>query len=148
MGASLSSHTQRFITAAVIIPCLFAYIFWGGPLLFALLGLGRFMLGTYEYLTLDRGGTALRGDRPAGVLGTLALGWRLFFRTGGPFRRLIFNFFILVIYLILTFKESGLFFDRLGKQLFALWYLPLFLPFFILLRSGPQGRTGFFFCWR
>ena len=37
MGASLSSHSQRFLTAAVIIPFLFAYIFWGGPLLFALL---------------------------------------------------------------------------------------------------------------
>jgi phosphatidate cytidylyltransferase len=145
LGATLSSHTRRFFTAAVLIPCLFAYIFWGGPLLFALLiwiGLG---LGTYEYLKLTGAERLFRELGLYGVLGTLALGAAYFFGLEGLFAALILNFFILVIYLILTFNEQRLFFDRLGKQLFALWYLPLFLPFFILLRSGPQGRNWIFF---
>ena len=33
----------------------------------------------------------------------------------------------------------------MGKQIFALCYLPLFLPFFILLRGGPQGIHWIFF---
>lgn len=145
MGASLSSHTRRFITAAVLIPFLFAYILWGGPLLFALLIWVGLWLGTYEYLKLTGAERLFQEIGLQGVLGTLALFGAYFLGLEGLFAALILNFFILVIYLILTFKENGLFFDRLGKQLFALWYLPLFLPFFILLRSGTQGRTWIFF---
>ena len=83
-----------------------------------------------------------------GVLGTIALIGAYFQGLEGLFGALIFNVIILVIYLVLTFQENGLFFDRLGKQFFALCYLPLFLPFFILLRSGPQGIHGFFLYWR
>ena len=80
-----------------------------------------------------------------GVLGTIALLSAYFCGLEGLFGSLIFNFLVLAIYLVLTFKETGLFFDRLGKQLFALCYLPLFLPFFILLRGGPQGIHWIFF---
>jgi len=61
LGASLSSHFQRFLTAAVVIPFLFAYIFWGGPLLFALLVWFGLLLGTYEYFHLT-GGERARGE--------------------------------------------------------------------------------------
>ena len=145
MGASLSSHTRRLITAAALIPFLFAYIFWSGSLLFALLIWIGLWLGTYEYLKLTGIERFFRQLGLQGALGTLALGGAYIRGLEGLFAALIFNFFILAIYLVLTFNEPGLFFDRLGKQLFALWYLPLFLPFFILLRSGPQGRTWIFF---
>jgi phosphatidate cytidylyltransferase len=145
LGASLSSHTQRFITAAVLIPFLFVYIAWGGPLLFALLIWIGLWLGTYEYLNLISAERFSREIGLHGILGTLALYSAYSYGVEGLFGSLIFNFFVLSIYLILTFKEGGRFFDRLGKQLFALWYLPLFLPFFILLRSGPQGAYWIFF---
>ena len=80
-----------------------------------------------------------------GVLGTITLLGAYFQGLEGLFGALVFNFIILAIYLVLTFQENGLFFHRLGKQLFALCYLPLFLPFFILLRSGPQGIHWIFF---
>ncbi len=145
MGASLSSHFQRFLTAAVVIPFLFAYIFWGGPLLFALLVWFGLLLGTYEYFHLT-GGERARGEIGLhGVLGTISLLSAYYCGLEGLFGSLIFNFLVLAIYLVLTFKETGLFFDRLGKQLFALCYLPLFLPFFILLRVGPQGIHWIFF---
>jgi phosphatidate cytidylyltransferase len=145
LGASLSSHFQRFLTAAVVIPFLFAYIFWGGPLLFALLVWFGLLLGTYEYFHLT-GGERARGEIGLHrVLGTISLLSAYFCGLEGLFGSLIFNFLVLAIYLVLTFKETGLFFDRLGKQLFALCYLPLFLPFFILLRVGPQGIHWIFF---
>ena len=80
-----------------------------------------------------------------GVLGTIALLGAYFYGLEGLFGASFLGFFILAVYLILTFKENGQFFDRLGKQLFALWYLPLFLPFFVLLRSRPQGIYWIFF---
>jgi len=145
LGASLSSHFQRFITAAVIIPFLFAYIVWGGPLLFALLIWVGLLVGTYEYFHLTGAERAGGEIGLHGVLGTIALLGTYFRGLEGLFGSLIFNFIILVIYLVLTFKEDGLFFDRLGKDLFALCYLPLLLPFFILLRGGPQGIQWIFF---
>jgi phosphatidate cytidylyltransferase len=145
LGAPLSSHFQRFITAAVLIPFLFAYILWGGPLLFAFLIWIGMLAGTYEYFSLT-GPERIRGEMGLhGVLGTLALTGAYFHGLEGLFGALIFNFSVLVIYLVLTFKEDGRFFDRLGKQLFALCYLPLFLPFFILLRGGPEGIHWIFF---
>ena len=51
MGASLSSHFQRFLTAAVLIPFLFAYIVWGGPMLFALLIWVGLLVGTMNTFT-------------------------------------------------------------------------------------------------
>ena len=148
MGASFSSHFQRFLTAAVIIPFLFAYILWGGPLLFALLIWVGLLLGTYEYFHLTGAGRARGEIGLHGVLGTIALIGAYFHGLEGLFGSLIFNFIILVIYLVLTFKEDGLFFDRLGKQLFALCYLPLFLPFLFSCEAAPRGSTGFFLCWR
>jgi phosphatidate cytidylyltransferase len=145
LGASLSSHFQRFLTAAVVIPFLFALIVWGGPLLFALLIWAGLLVGTYEYFHL-REGEGTRGEIGLhGVLGTIALLGAYHYGLEGLFGSLLFNFSILVIGLVLTFKENGLFFDRLGRQLFALCYLPLFLPFFILLRGGPQGTLWIFF---
>ncbi|HSO73089.1 MAG TPA: phosphatidate cytidylyltransferase [Thermodesulfobacteriota bacterium] len=145
MGASLSSHFQRFLTAAVIIPFLFAYIVWGGPLLFAFLIWVGLLVGTYEYFHLT-GAQRTWGEMGLhGVLGTITLVGAYFQGLEGLFGVLIFNFLVLVIYLVLTYQENGLFFDRLGKQLFALCYLPLFLPFFILLRGGPQGVHWIFF---
>ncbi len=145
MGAPLSSHFQRFITAAVLIPFLFAYILWGGPLLFALLIWVGMLIGTYEYFCLT-GPVRARGEMGLhGVMGTLALTGAYFHGLEGLFGALIFNFSVLVIYLVLTFQEDGHFFDRLGNQLFALCYLPLFLPFFVLLRGGPQGIYWIFF---
>lgn len=145
MSASLSSHFQRFLTAAVIIPSLFAYIFWGGPMLFALLVWVGLLVGTYEYFCLT-GAKRTRGEIGLhGALGTITLVGAYFHGLEGLLGALIFNFMVLVIYLVLTFKEDGLFFNRLGKQLFALCYLPLFLPFFILLRGGPQGIHWIFF---
>ncbi len=145
MGASLSSHFQRFLTAAAVIPLLFAYIVWGGPLLFALLIWVGILVGTYEYVHLTGAERAFGEMGLHGVLGTIALLSAYFHGLEGLFGSLIFNFLVLVIYLVLTFKENGLFFDRLGRQLFALCYLPLFLPFFVLLRSRPQGIHWIFF---
>ena len=84
MGASLSSHFQRFLTAAVVIPCLFAYIVWGGPLLFALLVWVGLLMGTYEYFHLTGAERAGGEIGLHGVLGTIAL-LSLFLRTREPF---------------------------------------------------------------
>ncbi len=145
MGAPLSSHFQRFLTAAAIIPSLFAYIVWGGPVLFALLVWVGLLVGTFEYLFLTGGERKVVEVGLHGVLGTMAILGVYFNGLQGLFGAFIFNFMVLVMYLVLTFQEKGLFFDRLGKQLFALCYLPLFLPFLILLRGGPQGIHWIFF---
>ena len=49
------------------------------------------------------------------------------------------------VFRVLTFRETGSFFETLGKDFFGLFYLPLFMPFFILIRNQAEGILWIFF---
>ncbi|MEW6186201.1 MAG: phosphatidate cytidylyltransferase, partial [Thermodesulfobacteriota bacterium] len=46
---------------------------------------------------------------------------------------------------ISAFENHHRFFEFIGKQMVAIWYLPLFLPFFVLIRSDSEGMAWVFF---
>ena len=140
-----TTHSQRIITAALIILLLFITLYWGGPVLFVLLVWACFSLGNREFLHLIY-------EKPVGfdllffwLIGTLAL-WEAYL-TGvdGLFMALILGSIFSFVRWIPIFSNQNRFFESMGKQMFALWYLPLFFPFFILIRMDPQGLNWIFF---
>ncbi len=140
-----TSHVQRIITAALIIPLLFSALYWGGSITFILLVWGCFSLGNREILHLIYG-------KPVGfdlwffwLIGTLALWGAYFLGAEGLFMALIVGSIFSFVRWIPLFPNQNRFFESIGKQLFALWYLPLLFPFFILIQRDPQGLSWIFF---
>jgi len=140
-----TSHGKRLITASLIIPLLFISLYWGGTLLVLLLVWACFILGNRELLVL------LYHRPPPTVLwlqwfwGTLALGGAYFWGIQGLLAALVLGSLWCFLQLILSFPNQTPFFDHLGKQIFALWYLPFYLPFLILIRGENQGLYWIFF---
>lgn len=140
-----TSHGQRLLTASLIIPLLFGCLFFGGPVLFVILLWVCFSLGNREFFYLVY-------ERPrASILwlhwfvGTMALAGAYFKGIDGLFLALILGSVLCFVQFLISFPNQKPFFDSLGKQVFALWYLPLYLPFFILIREKPQGIYWVFF---
>lgn len=140
-----TSHTQRILTAGLIIPLLFSALYWGGPFIFLLLVWAAFSLGNREFLHLIY-------EKPAGLdlgffwlIGTLSLGGAWSKGVEGLFMALILGLLLSFIRWIPLFPNQNRFFESMGKQMIALWYLPLFFPFFILIRMNPQGLNWIFF---
>lgn len=136
---------KRLITASVITPLLFVGLYWGGPIFFVLLVWVCFLVGNREFLHL------VYHKPPAGILGlhwflgTLSLGGAFFMGVEGLLLALVLGSILCFVQLILSFPNQKPFFDFLGKQIFALWYLPLYLPFFILIRMESKGLYWIFF---
>jgi phosphatidate cytidylyltransferase len=126
-------------------PLVFAVLFWGGELGFFLLVWIGFTIGNREVLHLLY-------QKPGGgevlfhwLIGTLALGGAYWKGPPGFFLALTLGAVLGMVRWITAFENHHRFFEFIGKQLVALWYLPLFLPFFILIRSDPEGMTWVFF---
>lgn len=136
---------KRLITASVITPLLFIGLYWGGPIFFVLLVWVCFLVGNREFLYL------VYHKPPAGILGlhwllgTLSLVGAFFRGVEGLLLALVLGSLLCFVQLILSFPNQKPFFDFLGKQIFALWYLPLYLPFFILIRMESSGLYWIFF---
>jgi phosphatidate cytidylyltransferase len=140
-----TTHVQRIITAAVIIPVFFVILFWGGPVLFIFLVWAGFSVGNRELLHL-------LFERPSGydlwffwLIGTLTIGGTYFFRMEGLLMALFLGILLSFVRWIFCFPNQSRFYELIGKQFFALWYLPFLLPFFLLIRMDPQGLKWFFF---
>lgn len=140
-----TTHTQRIITAGVLIPLLFVALYWGGPVIFLLLVWAAFLLGNWEFIHLIN-------EKPAGfdlwffwLIGTLALGGAWSRGVEGLVMALILGSLLTFIRWIPLFPHQNRFFEFIGKQMFALWYLPLLFPFFLLIRMNPQGLNWIFF---
>ena len=140
-----SSHGQRIITAALIVPLLFIVLYWGGPVLFVLLIWAVFSFGNRELLHLIYQKIAGFDLWFFWLIGTLSL-WGAYLKgVEGLFMALILGSVCSFIRSIFIFPNQNRFFESMGKQLLSLWYLPLFIPFFILVRLEPQGLKWIFF---
>lgn len=145
MGLPRSSHVQRFLTAALLIPALFAYIFWGGPTLFLLLTWAGLLMGAYEYTRLTGPRIAAPSFLLYALAGSAALGGAVWNGPAGMLGGLELTFLTWAAYRVVTFRDPETFFERSGKELFGLLYFSLFMPFFVLIRWTPQGLNWIFF---
>lgn len=145
MGLPLSSHLRRFLTASLLIPALFAYLFWGGWLLFLLLVWAGLLLGSFEVARLTRPETVWSSTLFLSAAGTLTLALSARYGTTGLLAALVCGVLALNAHRVLRFSRTGSLFEALGRDLYGLFYLPLFMPFFLFIRSTPQGLLWIFF---
>ena len=104
-----------------------------------------FSLGNREFLHLMHEKPAVFDLWFYWLIGTLAL-WAAYFKgLEGLFMALILGSIFSFIRWIPSFSKQFRFYESMGKQIFALWYLPLFFPFFILIRKDLQGLYWIFF---
>jgi phosphatidate cytidylyltransferase len=140
-----TSHGKRFITAVLLIPSIFSYLYWGGPLLFVFLVWAAFSLGTQEFFHLLHPGATRPRLIFHWVLGSLAV-WGAYWKgLEGLTLALILGFFLVIFSLIISFPSEKPFYDHLGRQLITHWYLPFFMPFFVLIRLENKGLFWIFF---
>ena len=139
------SHGKRLITAAWLIPFLFIILYWGGALLFLLLVWAGFTLANREFFFLIY-------EKPSSFLiwfywliGSSAIGAAYIQGLEGFFAVLILGMIFAVVYLVCVFQKQASFFESVGRQLLTVWYLPLFFPFFVLIRSANDGLLWIFF---
>jgi phosphatidate cytidylyltransferase len=145
LGFPRSSHLQRFLTAALLIPALFAYLVWGGPLLFLLLTWAGVLMGAYEYSRLSAVPSGPHRFVFYAFLGSVTLGAGVLNGLPGLLAGLEINFLVWAVYQILSYRDGEPFFEQVGKDLFGLLYLSLFMPFFVLIRMEPRGLDWIFF---
>ena len=146
MNFKLSTpHAKRIITAVLIIPLLFVLLYWGGSVGLVLLVWAAFSLGNREFLHLLWEKSMGFDSWFFWLIGTLAL-WGAYFQgIEGLFMALILGSIFSFIRWIPSFQNHHRFFEFMGKQVVTLWYLPLFLPFFVLIRMDPRGLDWIFF---
>jgi phosphatidate cytidylyltransferase len=145
LAAAPSTSWQRHITASLLIPCLFAYLYWGGPRLFAILVWAGLLVGYYEYLHLA--GSPFRKGRLVfdWILGSLPL-LGAFLKGGqGLLLGTTLALILGLVPVLLSFSLSQPFYESLGRQFFGLFYLPFLLSFMILIRNLEQGLVWIFF---
>ena len=140
-----TNHGKRVLTALFIIPVLFIGLYWGGPVLFVFIVWAGFSLGNREFLHLMYEKPVVFDIWFYWLIGTLTL-WAAYFKgLEGFFMALILGSIFSFIRWITSFPQQFRFYESMGKQVFALWYLPLFFPFFILIRMNLQGLYWIFF---
>lgn len=142
---SSSTHGKRIVTASLIIPILFSILYWGGPIFFLGLIWVCFLVGNREFFHLAYQKPPRSILWLHWLLGTAALGLAFLKGIEGLFLALILGQVICFFLLARSFPYQKPFYDSLGKQLFALWYLPLYLGFFVLIRLEPRGIDWLFF---
>jgi len=140
-----TSHGKRVITAVLLIPFIFSYLYWGGSLFFVFLVWAGFSLGSQEFFRLLHPGATKSLLIYHWVSGSLAV-WGAYWKgLEGLIMALVLGFLFLIFSLVITFPNEKPFYDHLGRQVITQWYLPLFMPFFILIRLENRGLFWIFF---
>lgn len=141
----MTPHGQRWVTAIVAVPLLFAIVAYGSTSLFGLLIALVALMGLWEYQRLALP-TAERRER---VLLLVSAALILFAATAAdaPLMIALVSFSVMVLLLIeLTVLREGMVdMGRTGRMVLGLLYIPLLLSHFILIRQAPEGREWVFF---
>ena len=141
----LSSHLKRIITALILMPLIFSVLYWGGKIGFFLLVWAAFTVGQWEVLCL----LYQRPAFPQGVFywlqGSLVLWGTYGWGRDGFGAAFLLGLFVGLSRWTAAFENHHRFFEYVGKQMIALAYLPLFLPFFLLIRADREGLPWLFF---
>ena len=143
-------HVKRWITSIVVLPLLFLLIYRGGAMLFAgFIGVIS-ILAIWEYLHIvfpDRERPWAPHSIPslAFVFGPVMV-WAAY----QHYPQVILGVFglNLILSAVLSFpqfKSSPSVVDSIFKQVLLLIYIPVFLSYLVVIRSGPTGVVWIFF---
>ncbi len=141
----MNAHVKRWLTAAAVVPILFAVVAWGGQTVFFLLIVAAVLLGVHEYnaMVLERASFSEKMQ-----LFSLAALMPVIFHWGSPELLLCFLVFsVLAVFIMYLLSIRQDHFDLLAimKILFGLFYIPFLLSHLIWLRNADAGVLWIFF---
>ncbi|MDA8126093.1 MAG: phosphatidate cytidylyltransferase [Deltaproteobacteria bacterium] len=141
----MNPHRKRWVTGVIAVPILFAVIAYGSELWFALLILVAALLGTAEYNRMVFG-PGLKREKCETLGGALLI--LLAAGLGNTALMTAFLTFSVLAVLMLNLLRSGdedLGIAVVGKVILGIFYIPLLMSHFILIRQTPAGALWIFF---
>ncbi|MDO8786154.1 MAG: phosphatidate cytidylyltransferase [Syntrophales bacterium] len=141
----MRSHIKRWITGVVVIPLLFAVIFYGSEAVFSLLIILSIFGAVTEYNIMVFGRGAF-WEKTAGLVVALFLPLAVYL---GDLQLVLavmtaFVAVVLIIFL-LRIKDQHIDIVTVGKVLLCIMYIPLMMSHFIMIRHLENGRLWVFF---
>ncbi len=139
-------HRKRVLTALILVPVLFAGLFWGGSLFFDALIILVTTLCLYEYFEM-----ALEEDGPPFKASGMILGLIPLFLTIYKKEEayLLFGLFLLfalsIIICVITYRAHKLPFSFLAVTVFGAGYISLCSSLVYLIYQFPHGPGWIFF---
>jgi phosphatidate cytidylyltransferase len=136
-------HWKRWITALIVIPPILLIILKSSPLVFAIGLILVALLGLWEYFRIVYAGLEKNmlpliqaAGYGCGALVMLSIHYRSF---NTLMLTLALNLITVAIFSILRFRTHQDAPQAVTKQIFGIIYIPVFLSFLILIRSGVDG---------
>lgn len=141
----MNPHMKRWITGAVAVPLLFAIIAYGPVWLFAALILFASLMGVHEYNQMAFG-KGLAAEKTQTLVIAVVI---LLAAVSGDFRLLlaVLSFAVMAVWMLALLRsrdrepETG----SVAKMVLGLFYIPLLMSHFILVRKEPEGVLWIFF---
>ncbi len=143
------THQKRWITSLVAAPLLFLLIYMGGLVLFTLFIMAVCAVALWEYfgIVFNDHRQATRG--PIQILG-LIIGPVIIAAAGlGHFDVILYlislNLIATALIALKLFKKDAAVPELVIKQVLGIVYIPVFLAYLVLMRSGVEGANWIFF---
>jgi len=142
----MTPHIQRWITGAIAVPVVFAIIYFGSDILFALMMITAILIAGNEYNQLAFQEGFSREKREV-LFGAVFIPVAAYL---GSESLLLASFVVAVMIIFLLFLENiknnpKITIIPVSKVFFALAYLPLMLSYFIFIRQWENGVLWIFF---
>ncbi|HOK06411.1 MAG TPA: phosphatidate cytidylyltransferase [Syntrophales bacterium] len=139
------SHLQRWLTALVLVPLLFAVVAWGSQLVFTLFVAFFMLAGVWEYNGMAFGEG--QGIRKIGVLVFSVVVPVAFYLREGAVVLGIVTLAVPALFILhlATLRGEAIAWEGAAKAVFGVLYIPLLLSHLIWLRGCPDGVFWVFF---
>ncbi|HBN26671.1 MAG TPA: phosphatidate cytidylyltransferase [Desulfobacteraceae bacterium] len=141
-------HLQRWLTSIVALPFLIFFIYKGGAFLFAIFICLVSIISLWEYFRIVFNDATIP---PPGIILFLAyitgsgIIFASFYRLFNVVSSLIaVNLIILSLISIIYFKKDEFILEAVAKQIKGVVYIPLFLSYLVIIRSGENGILSIF----
>jgi len=142
---TIGSHIKRWITAVAVVPLLFAAIYFGSNLVFAIIVVVLIAGGIAEFNTM----VFAKGDylaKGTGLVVGLFVPAAAFFGNGElMYAAMTFGVIIIFLLYLYTIRERSLDLAVLAKVVFGFIYIPTMLSHIILIRASADGLAWVFF---
>ena len=136
-------HLKRWITALVIIPFLILLISLGGTLWIAVVINVICIMALWEYFRIvinkDQKVTATNFQILALFSGSAVIWAAYFHSTNLVLDIIVLNVVISTLFSLPKFKSDSSVWEIVFKQIVGIIYIPLFLSYIVLIRSGYNG---------
>lgn len=144
---------KRWLTAVVLLPLLLVVLLKGTPLLFSLLVFFISLVGLWEYFIIvdfsaPRGTV---GAWPVKVVAALTTAAMVAAAHAASLPLLlltpVFNIMLLTALILILYRPDASILTFVEKQIQAVIYVPFFLAFLVLIRTGEQGGLWILWAW-